>query len=137
MVMGDVNGDVTTVLERAAITLKDDRLVPKGFSTNHAVYDTTRIEGVPASDIDFNRDALNVEGNGGDIVHYHVPLNGYGGPISVKAHVWFQPVPPRWNAEMFGRTDRVSIRSAPCTHWRTARRNWSPRTARPWVRWDQ
>ncbi len=102
MVMGDVNGDVTTVLERAAITLKDDRLVPKGFSTNHAVYDTTRIEGVPASDIDFNRDALNVEGNGGDIVHYHLPLNGYTGLLQVHARVYFQPVPPLWNAEMFG-----------------------------------
>ena len=33
MVMGDVNGDVTTVLERAVVPLKDNRLVPRGFST--------------------------------------------------------------------------------------------------------
>ncbi|MBK7084529.1 MAG: hypothetical protein IPH53_07620 [Flavobacteriales bacterium] len=45
--MGDVNGDVTTVLERAASTINDNRLVPQGFSTAHYAYDTTRIEGVP------------------------------------------------------------------------------------------
>ena len=101
MVMGDVNGDVTTVLERAATTLKDNRPVPQGFSTAHYAYDTTRIEGVPASDIDFNHDALGIEGNGGDITRYHIPLNGYAGALTVHAQVYYQPVPPQWNAEMF------------------------------------
>jgi hypothetical protein len=101
LVMGDVNDDVTTVLERAKSPLKDNRLVPLGFSTAHPSYDTTLIAGVPASDLDFNHDALGLEGTGGDKVHYHVPLNGHGGALSVKARVWFQPVPPRWNAEMF------------------------------------
>jgi hypothetical protein len=101
MVMGDVNDDVTTVLERAKTPLKDNRLVPLGFSTTHYTYDTTLIAGVPASDMDFNHDALGLEGNGSDKVHYHAPLNGYGGAITVKARVWYQPVPPRWNAEMF------------------------------------
>jgi hypothetical protein len=100
-VMVDVNGDVTTVLERAASTIKDNRLVPQGFSTGHYAYDTTRIEGVPASDIDFNHDALGIEGNGGDITRYHIPLNGYAGPLTVYAQVYYQPVPPQWNAEMF------------------------------------
>jgi Cytochrome c554 and c-prime len=67
MVMGDVNGDVTTVLERAASTIKDNRLVPQGFSVSHYAYDTTRIESVPGSDIDFNHDLFGIEGNGGDI----------------------------------------------------------------------
>jgi hypothetical protein len=101
LVMGDVNDDVTTVLERAKSPLKDNRLVPLGFSTTHPSYDTTAIAGVPATDLDFNRDALGLEGDGGDEVHYHVPLNGYGGALHVKAYVWYQPVPPRWNAEMF------------------------------------
>ena len=56
---------------------------------------------MPASDIDFNHDALGIEGNGGDIVHYHVPMNGYTGLIHVHARVWYQPVPPKWNQEMF------------------------------------
>ncbi|MCB9170525.1 MAG: hypothetical protein H6597_01455 [Flavobacteriales bacterium] len=101
MVMGDVNGDVTTTLERALSPLKDNRLVPIGFSTTHYTYDTTLIAGVPASDVDFNHDALGTEGNGGDIVHYHVPLDGYDGPVQFTARVFFQPVPPAWNAEMF------------------------------------
>ncbi|MCC7502247.1 MAG: T9SS type A sorting domain-containing protein, partial [Flavobacteriales bacterium] len=93
--------NVTTVLERAKSPLKDNRLVPSGFTTSHPSYDTTLIAGVAASDLDFNRDALGIEGDGGDKIHYHAPLNGYGGAINVKAHVWYQPVPPRWNAEMF------------------------------------
>ena len=101
MVMGDVNGDVTTTLERALSPLKDNRLVPIGFSTTHSAYDTTLIAGVPASDTDFNHDALGDEGNGGDIVHYHVALDGYDGPVQFTARVFFQPVPPAWNAEMF------------------------------------
>ncbi|MBK6542440.1 MAG: hypothetical protein IPG10_14395 [Flavobacteriales bacterium] len=101
LVMGDVNGDVTTVLERAKDPIKDNRLVPQGFSTTHYTYDTTRIAGVPASDIDFNHDAFGVEGNGGDIVRYHIPMNGFDGLIQVSARVYYQPVPPAWNEEMF------------------------------------
>lgn len=101
LVMGDVNGDVTTVLERALSALKDNRLVPQGFSTQHYAYDTTRIVGAAEIDPDFNHDALGLEGNGGDRVHYHVPMNGYGGGLHARARVLFQPVPPRWNQEMF------------------------------------
>lgn len=102
MVMGDVNGNVTTTLHRAAYPLKDNRLVPLGFSTTHPSYDTTRIAGLAALDPDFNHDAFGTEGNGGDIVHYHIATHGYNGAITVKAHVYYQPVPPAWNQEMFG-----------------------------------
>lgn len=101
MVMGDVNGDKTTVLERADSHLKDNRLVPEGFSTSHISYDTTQIVGVPVTDLDFNRDDMGVEGSGTDIVHYHVPMNGYTGLVSVEARVWYQSAPPRWMEEMF------------------------------------
>ena len=104
MVMGDVNDDVTTVLERAKSSLKDNRLTPQGFSTAHYTYDTCLIAGVPASDNDFNLDGLGLEGTGADIVHYHVPMSGYAGAITAHARVWYQPVPPRWNAEMFSNT---------------------------------
>ncbi len=113
LVMGDVNNNVTTTLERAASPLKDNRLVPQGFSTTSPFYDTTRIAGVPTSDIDFNHDALGVEGNGGDIVHYHIAMNGYTGALHVHAHVYYQPVPPLWNQEMFG------FHSAPIDTFRT------------------
>ncbi|MFZ1686375.1 MAG: T9SS type A sorting domain-containing protein [Flavobacteriales bacterium] len=100
-VMADVNGNKTTVLERAASLLKDNRLAPLGFTTSHASYDTTLIVNVPVTDIDFNHDGLGVEGSGTDIVHYHVPMNGYAGPAHVHARFWYQTAPPRWMQEMF------------------------------------
>jgi len=101
MVMADVTGNVTTTLHRAAYPLKDNRLVPIGFSTTHPSYDTTKIAGLALTDPDFNHDAGGVEGDGGDIVHYHIATNGYTGPVQVKTKVYYQPVPPQWNAEMF------------------------------------
>ncbi len=101
MVMGDVNGNKTTVLERAKEPLKDNRLVPIGFSTSHPSYDTTLIAGVPASDTDFNHGPGGVEGSGTDITRYHVPMNGYTGQVTVRTKVWYQSAPPRWMEEMF------------------------------------
>lgn len=99
-VMGDVNFDVTTTLLRAVHRLKDNRLVPQGYSLSHPSQDTTAVAGLALLDPDFNHDADGTEGNGGDIVHYHIPLGGYTGPVEVKARMWFQQVPPRWNQEM-------------------------------------
>ncbi|MBL7945975.1 MAG: T9SS type A sorting domain-containing protein [Flavobacteriales bacterium] len=101
MVMADVNGDKTTVLERAKESLKDNRLAPLGFTTSHPSYDTTLVVGVPASDIDFNRNDVGVEGSGTDKIHYHVALNGYTGALTVRSRVWYQSAPPRWMEEMF------------------------------------
>ena len=100
LVMGDVNGDVTTVLERAKDPLKDNRLAPVGFTSTHYAYDTTRVAGVPASDIDFNRNAFGEEGTGADIVRYHVPVTNVAEGLRAFARVWYQPVPPAWNEEM-------------------------------------
>ncbi|HEX2898500.1 MAG TPA: T9SS type A sorting domain-containing protein, partial [Bacteroidia bacterium] len=100
-IMADVNGDVTTTLERAATHLKDNRLVPQGFSSNHSNYnDTTEIAGTAENDPDFNHDGA-TEGTGSDIVHYHVPLNGYTGALQVSARLWYQTVRPGWLDETF------------------------------------
>ena len=101
MVMADVNGNKTTVLERAKESLKDNRLAPLGFTTAHPSYDTTLVVGVPVSDVDFNRNESGSEGSGTDMVHYHVALNGYTGAITVRSRVWYQSAPPRWMEEMF------------------------------------
>jgi hypothetical protein len=101
MVMGDVNGDYTTVLERAKAPLKDNRLAPAGFSVNHFAYDTTLIVGNALTDPDFNHDADGVEGSGSDIVHYHVPMGGFTGLIHITATVWYQSAPPRAMEDMF------------------------------------
>lgn len=101
MVLGDVNDNKTTVLERAKTPLKDNRLAPLGFTTTHPSYDTTLIAGVPPTDVDFNRYANGTEGSGTDIVHYQVPMNGHTGLITITAKVWYQSAPPRWMEEMF------------------------------------
>ncbi len=100
MVMGDVNGNFTTVLERADVHLKDNRIPPLGFSTQYASYDTTKIVGVTA-DADFNKNAAGTEGTGADVVHYHIPLNGFSGTLKVSSALYYQSIPPRWFSEMF------------------------------------
>jgi hypothetical protein len=99
MVIGDVNGDRTTVLERGDVPLKDNRIPPLGFTTMHLVYDTCKIIGDALSDPDFNKIA-SVEGSGADIVHYHIPLLGYSGLLNIKAKVFYQVIPPGWLSEM-------------------------------------
>lgn len=100
MVMADVNGNPTTVLERAASFLKDNRIPPEGFVTDFISYDTIAIIGDALNDYDFNKTG-NTEGSGKDYVHYHIPLNGITGLVNVYAKVFYQAVPPRWVQELF------------------------------------
>jgi hypothetical protein len=48
---------------------------------------------------------LGQEGSGTDIVRYHIPLNGVSSSLRAYARVYYQPVPPGWNAEMFAYSD--------------------------------
>ena len=105
MVMGDVNGNKTTVLERAVSQLKDNRIPPQGFNTAHYTYDTAKIVGL-FNDPDFNLTGA-TQGNGKDIVHYHVAANGYTGKVNVFATVLYQTVPPGWLTEMFSFNDSL------------------------------
>lgn len=100
MVMGDVNGNPTTVLERAYEKLKDNRLTPPGFSFNHPVYDTTNVVGGAFTDPNFNR-INGVEGSGTDEVYFHIPVAGINGNVTVTARLLYQSVPPKWNEELF------------------------------------
>lgn len=98
MVMGDVAGNRTTVLERGAVHLKDNRLVPRGFSADHPVYDTTEVV-LNVADADFNQDP-NL-GSGTDRTYYRVPVNGYQGEVTITAEVYYQSVPPNWVQDLF------------------------------------
>lgn len=101
MVMNDVAGNRTTLLERANTTSKDNRIPPQGFTTSHASYDTVSVIGIGA-DADFNHDG--VEGSGTDEIHYRVTVpGGYltTNSVHVYAKVFYQTVPPRFVAEMF------------------------------------
>ncbi|MBL0330320.1 MAG: T9SS type A sorting domain-containing protein [Bacteroidetes bacterium] len=100
LVPGDVGGNFTSVLERAAILLKDNRIPPLGFTTASAVYDTVKISNDALADADFNKVA-SVEGSGVDWVHFAVPLAGAVGNIDIKSKVYFQSVPPKWVDHMF------------------------------------
>jgi len=100
LVLGDVNGDFTTVLERSHQALKDNRLPPLGFSTTHSAYDTTRIYGNANNDLDFNYEN-GIEGSGSDVIHYNIPLDGFEGFVNISAKVYYQALPPKWMNPMF------------------------------------
>lgn len=112
MVMGDVSGQVTHVLERAATHLKDNRIAPAGFTATHASYDTTQIVGHALTDLDFNHEG-GLEGSGTDVVHYHIPLQGYEGTINVRARLVYQSISPRSLDGMFAfnQTDIVRFKA--------------------------
>ena len=95
LVPGDVSSNFTSVLERASVLLKDNRLPPLGFTTSSPVYDTVKISGDALADADFNKVA-SVEGSGVDWVHFAVPLAGAVGNINIKSKVYYQSVPPKW-----------------------------------------
>ena len=97
LVLGDVNGDPTTVLERAHEHLKDNRLTPRAC-TSHTVYDTTAIVGQALLDPNFNWDEEE-EGTGGDIVTYLLPEGwSENTALTVECNVWYQSLPPKWVA---------------------------------------
>lgn len=100
MVMGDVTGEVTTVLERAYQHLKDNRIPPEGFTSLHTAYDTVQIVGGALTDPDFNIES-GIEGSGSDKLNYHIPLNRFYGQIDVIAKVHYQTINDKWLQEMF------------------------------------
>ena len=100
LVLGDIAGNFTTVLERSHQALKDNRLPPVGFTRAHTAYDTTKIYGKALDDPDFNFEN-GVEGAGKDQVRYHFALDGYTGLLNISAKVYYQSLPPRWMAPLF------------------------------------
>ena len=98
MVMGDLNSQRTTILTRGFTHLKDNRLVPTGFTTASNVYYTTAIV-LNIADTDFNYDPL--EGSGTDIIHYRMPTNAFTEELNVKVEVYYQSIPPIWLTELF------------------------------------
>jgi hypothetical protein len=109
MVMGDVEDNITTILERAKGPLKDNRIPPKGFSLSHYTIDTTLVAGRALLDENFNRQG-NVEGSGSDEVKYAMKLNGYSGLFDLQVKVKYQSLPVRWMEEMFAHsTEEIDL----------------------------
>lgn len=101
MVMGDVNGDKTTVLERADTILKDNRIPPEGFTSSSPLYDTVKIVGDAETDPNFNKYSGGIEGSGQDYVYYHINIAGISTSFKVITRIYYQSVPPEWLQEMF------------------------------------
>ena len=100
LVMGDVNSNFTSLLARASVLLKDNRLPPTGFTTLHSSYDTVRISADAIADADFNKLNGN-EGTGADYIHFHVPMSSVNGTVHVQTNFYYQTLPPKWLDEMF------------------------------------
>jgi len=100
LVMQDFYGNKTTVLEKADAPLKDNRIPPIGFNSSHFTWDSVKIVGNAMADPDFNLDSV-LEGTGMDVLHFHVPLNGYEYYFRVEARLYYQSVPPKWLETMF------------------------------------
>ncbi len=97
-VMGDTDGRVTTILERAHIPLKDNRLPPKGFSANHQNYDTVQVVGSASADADY------FSGAGHERFTYAIPTSTVGAEATVRVAMYYETVPESWLQQLFAYT---------------------------------
>jgi hypothetical protein len=97
---GDVNSNFTSILERAAVILKDNRIPPEGFTTSSPVYDTTLISADAIADTDFNKTGM-TEGSGIDYVIVKAPVTGAVGNLKIRAKMYYQSIPPKWVDQLF------------------------------------
>jgi hypothetical protein len=86
-IMAGADGRVTTGLLTAVRFVKDNRLLPAGFSKATAGEDIA-VHGQAAEDDDFTA--------GGDRLRYNVLVDEVEGPFEVEATLWFQPISYRW-----------------------------------------
>jgi hypothetical protein len=88
------DGSVTTGLLTASRYLKDNRLLPEGFDKATAGWDIA-VAGAAAADPDFV--------DGGDVVGLRVAVGQAAGPLTVSAHLYYQPIGFRWAHNLAGR----------------------------------
>lgn len=86
-ILADPRGNVTTGLLRAVGYTKDNRILPRGFAKADAEQ-AIAVHGGASTDDDFT--------GGSDRVRYVVDLRGAGGPFTVEAELWYQPIGYRW-----------------------------------------
>ncbi len=89
-VMADAEGAPTFTLLRGVRWLRDDRLLPEGWSAEHEEAARTAPVGL-GGDADFR--------GGGDRVRYRLELAAEG-PLEVEAALLYQPLGARWAAEL-------------------------------------
>jgi hypothetical protein len=92
-ILGGPNGAVTTGLLTAVSYLKDNRILPQGFTKPDADDDVAP-RGGAAGDPDFV--------GGADRVRYSIDAAGATGPFSVEAELWYQTIAYRWAVNLEG-----------------------------------
>ncbi len=97
MVMSDLQGQLTTLLNGAYQPLKDNRLLPLGFKKNHAVYDTVAIWGNALTDPDYDMAST----KGADIIAYKIPLHGNKSLANLNISFRYHSLPARWMNDLF------------------------------------
>jgi hypothetical protein len=85
--MADMNGGITTGLLNAVRFIKDNRLLPKGFTKANAD-DEIKPQGDAMADPDFTGD--------GDKIRYSVNTGTATGPFKVEAELMYQVTAFRW-----------------------------------------
>jgi hypothetical protein len=98
-VMGDTKGKVTTILEKAFVPLKDNRIVPAGFQHSHTNYDTVKIVGRAINDPDY------INGAGVESVIYSFPRSAISSSAKVKVSLFYETSPESWLNELFEKAD--------------------------------
>jgi len=91
-VMADSDGVLTFRLMRAASFLKDNRLLPLGWSRDHAEAARTAPHGGATQDANFTA--------GQDTVLYRIHAPASGGPYRLEASLLYQPIGQRFAAEL-------------------------------------
>jgi len=86
-IMGRPDGSVTTGLLQATQYLKDNRLLPNGFDKSKAHKDVA-VHGAAAGDAEF-------KGGSHTVTYETGPVTG-GGPYTITAGLWYQPIGHRW-----------------------------------------
>lgn len=99
-VMGNTENEVTTILERAYLPLKDNRIVPRGFSSSHSSYDTVKVVGKALEDLDYS------SGLGKEQIVYKIPARIVNNESKVKVSLFYEPVPEKWLLELFDEADK-------------------------------
>jgi hypothetical protein len=86
-ILKDSAGHVTTGLLSAVGYLKDNRILPSGFSKQTADKDIAVI-GEAANDPNFT--------DKGSLIRYSVSTGDAPGPFHIEAELWYQPIGFRW-----------------------------------------
>lgn len=99
-VMQDVDSMVTYTLLRGASYIKDNRIPPVGFTTQHSSYDTTAVYGFALLDPNFNPSA-GAEGSGTDTVTYRIGGLNSNQTYHVQVKLLYQSISPRFVEDLF------------------------------------